>query len=223
MAQAGEFNSAKEEKRAYVEAALERIDAIPTRNGSFDGGERVQLREVLSALYDNAYGLGAWSPTETTREAQGAPAPVAFSQRHGEARIAGAAMPRTEDTSNWAEQAPDAWSELRGWWEQTAHDEVSGLVDKMVEYGGLRRATDLTEIGHSMVLVGVPSRAVGGTTEQEVQWLQELGAYFYLRGKFARWGAAIAEGRPVSDDTLHDIAIYTRMVQRIRQVGGWPL
>lgn len=116
----------------------------------------------------------------------------------------------------------DSVSALRGWWEQTANDEVAGLLGKMVEYGGLSRATDLTEIGRHMVEAGVEI-PIGISQEDVEGWLQELGVYFYLVGKMARWSAAIKEGRSVSDDTLLDIGIYVRMAQRIRAVGGWPV
>lgn len=113
-------------------------------------------------------------------------------------------------------------SPLVHWWVAMARDEISGMVSKMEEYGGLNRATDLTELGQALTMVGVPGGppTEGGAVQEG--WLQELGIYFYLRGKFARWGAAIKEGRPVSEDTLTDIAIYTRMVQRVRSHGGWP-
>ena len=114
-------------------------------------------------------------------------------------------------------------SPLVHWWVAMARDEISGMVSKMEEYGGLNRATDLTEIGQAMVMTGVPELGNNGGPElDQGSWLQELGIYFYLRGKFARWGAAIKEGRLVSEDTLTDIAIYTRMVQRVRSHGGWP-
>lgn len=118
----------------------------------------------------------------------------------------------------------DGWGELRGWWEQTAHDEIAGLVAKAQEYGGITRATDLIAIGEDLIAAGVKEPLhMGDAHETQNQWATELGIYFYLRGKFARWQAAVIDGRPVSDDTLHDIAIYTRMAQRNRTVGGWPV
>lgn len=113
--------------------------------------------------------------------------------------------------------------ELEDWWMQTAADEVSRLVSKMAEYGGLSRATDLTEIGRDLVAAGVSKGPLTGAGNIQEGWLQELGIYFYVRGKFARWQAAIIEGRPVSDDTLLDLGVYVRMAQRIRAIGGWPV
>ena len=184
------------------------------------GGARVQTREIFKDAFQHGLTWGAWKIADEK------PVPEA---RDGVSD----AMKRAEGLSVAREvyeikedptERPVEWSELRGWWEQTAHDEIAGLIGKMEEYGGMHRATDLTEIGRAMVEAGVtPLGGGGGPIEVQEQWYQELGAYFYLRGKFARWGAAIIEGRPVSDDTLHDIAIYTRMVQRIRARGGWPV
>ncbi len=110
---------------------------------------------------------------------------------------------------------------LELWWMQQAQAEVEPLIAKMTEYGGGGRAVDLTEIGSALRIAGVGfgKEHRGQPTEGDTQ---ELGVYFYLVGKFARWTAAIAENRPVSDDTLSDIGIYVRMAQRIRESGGWP-
>lgn len=140
--------------------------------------------------------------SETLARASGAQVPESVSEGH-------------EDPT----EGFDAVSALKGWWEQTAHDEIAGLTAKMVEYGGLERATDLEDIGRALVAAGVLPDQNRDSSSQS----QELGIYFYLVGKFSRWTAAIREGRPVSDDTLHDIGIYVRMAQRVRAVGGWPV
>lgn len=103
-------------------------------------------------------------------------------------------------------------AELTEWWLDLARAEAAKVVPKAVEYG----ATDLLEIGRDMVAAGVAERG-GGAAE-----LCELGVYFYMVGKMARWRSAVAEGRAVGDDTLHDIGVYVRMAQRIRSHGGWP-
>jgi hypothetical protein len=107
---------------------------------------------------------------------------------------------------------------LTQWWLQKANEEATELVPKMQEYGGMHRASDLTQLGRSMadLIAGA-----GNFTEEGD--LQELACYFYLQGKMGRWQAALLEGRRVSDDTIHDIKIYTTMVQRIREAGGWPV
>lgn len=115
--------------------------------------------------------------------------------------------------------------ELRDWWMGVAANEIEPMLAKMEEYGGMGRAIDLEEIGRGLVHSGVniPDTYPAAAFEKgETALHQELGIYFYLLGKFARWTAAVAEGRAVSDDTLHDIGIYVRMAQRVRAVGGWP-
>jgi hypothetical protein len=106
-------------------------------------------------------------------------------------------------------------SELFGWWLDKAEAEVQPLVKKLVEYGGEGRAIDLIEIG----------RDLGRLQDRDLSDAEaaELGIYFYIRGKLGRWTAAVLRGEPVSDDTLLDIGIYVRMVQRIREKGGWPI
>jgi hypothetical protein len=56
-------------------------------------------------------------------------------------------------------------------------------------------------------------------TEEEAT---EIGIWGYLVGKVARWTGAIKEGRRVSEDTIFDINIYSKMAMRNRDVGGWP-
>lgn len=100
---------------------------------------------------------------------------------------------------------------LRDWWMEVATQEVDRVVPKAVEYG----STDLVEIGRTLAFT--MQRHDLSDAEHA-----ELGVYFYLVGKMARWTDAVKEGRRVSDDTLHDIGVYVRMAQRIRAVGGWP-
>jgi uncharacterized coiled-coil protein SlyX len=106
---------------------------------------------------------------------------------------------------------------LEQWWMDKAQAEVEPLIAKMTEYGGEGRAFDLIDIGQALIDANVNFPGTFGVGQ-----VQELGIYFYLVGKFARWKAAVSEGRSVSDDTLLDIGIYVRMAQRIREVGGWP-
>ena len=100
---------------------------------------------------------------------------------------------------------------LRDWWETKAQEDIKAVVPKAVEYG----ATDLAEIGRTMGMV----MGHDGLSHEEAT---EMGIYFYLLGKMARWTDAIKNGKRPSHDTLHDIKIYTTMAQRNRDVGGWP-
>ena len=99
---------------------------------------------------------------------------------------------------------------LRDWWFAQASTEVDRTVPKAIEYG----ATDLIDIGLML----------GRTMRREVnaEEAAELGVFFYLIGKVARWQSAIERGERPSDDTLFDVGVYVRMAQRIRSHGGWP-
>lgn len=105
---------------------------------------------------------------------------------------------------------PDGEQELIDWWMDTASSEVELTVPKAIEYG----STDLIDIG--LMLGRTMKRAI---SEEEAA---ELGVFFYLIGKIARWQSAIQRGERPSDDTLLDIGVYVRMAQRIRHSGGWP-
>lgn len=99
--------------------------------------------------------------------------------------------------------------DLVAWWREQAEEEIARTVPKVAEYG----ATDLVTIGRSLAIA--MHRTV---TDAEAA---ELGVFFYAQGKLARWLDAITTGRAVSDDTLFDLGVYVRMVQRIREVGHW--
>jgi len=105
-------------------------------------------------------------------------------------------------------------NELFEWWDQAAHNEIAGMAEKMIEYGGKGRAEDLVQVGRTLAQIA------GRDVDDEEA--TELGIYFYLVGKMARWTAAVVHGDRPSDDTLNDISIYTRMAQRTRHAGGWP-
>lgn len=150
-----------------------------------------------------------------------------------------------------AEQAAEGAAEQRiidliAWWADLAQAESSRVVPKAVEYG----ADDLAEIGRELVLAGIPlparpqhnpwdsacskhlhgePSAIGivcavcrGTVTKDEEIYAELGIWFYLVGKMARWRSAVRRGERVSDDTLHDIGVYARMAQRVRETGRWP-
>jgi hypothetical protein len=111
-------------------------------------------------------------------------------------------------------QSPDLQAlktAVTNWWIDLAHEEADHAVAKAVEYG----STDLIEVGRTLALVMQRE----GLSDQEHT---ELGIYFYLIGKIARWTDAVRDGRLPSDDTLADIGIYVRMSQRNRFAGGWP-
>lgn len=100
--------------------------------------------------------------------------------------------------------------DLAEWWRQRAQTEIQRTVPKAIEYG----AHDLVEIGRTL------ARCMNRQVSDEE--MAELGIYFYLVGKVARWTDAVTRGDRPSDDTLFDIGVYIRMAQRVRAAGGWP-
>lgn len=113
-------------------------------------------------------------------------------------------------------------ADLATWWRERGEAEAEAVVPKATEYGGAHRASDLIQLGRTIAELINPDY-VSGHVEYTDGQLQELACYFYIQGKLGRWHAALLEGRQVSDDTLHDVAVYVKMVQRIRDVGGWPV
>jgi hypothetical protein len=141
--------------------------------------------------------------------------------------------PEVEETKpDLVEETDDqaAAQDLRAWWLDLASEEVEPMIAKALEYaGGSDRDSNLVKLGEQMIAAGVlpvdyelPEPSVYKGDDQYNAYAAELAIYFYVQGKMARWAAAVAAGRPVSDDTILDIGVYARMVQRIRATGGWP-
>lgn len=107
-----------------------------------------------------------------------------------------------------------AKTKLRNWWIGYATDEIDAMMDKLAEYG----TGDLHEIGRQMLKVrGVDideqihelgSYGLELTNAQ----MYELGIMFYALGKIQRVITAAEQGRVASDDTWHDLAVYSKMV-----------
>jgi hypothetical protein len=100
--------------------------------------------------------------------------------------------------------------DLEDWWLEQAGLEAEGVIPKAIEYG----SNSLAEQGH--LIARLQGREV---TEEEAL---ELGAFIYAFGKMQRWCDAVLRQERPSDDTINDIAVYTKMTQRIRYTGSWP-
>lgn len=109
------------------------------------------------------------------------------------------------------EQIPSSHSELRGWWEATSTADLEAMLPKLGEY----TSADLVIMGDALVEWGTDALPLGAAG-------QEAACLFYILGKVARAIAALREGRLPSDDTYHDITVYSMMTRRIRERGGWP-
>lgn len=102
--------------------------------------------------------------------------------------------------------------ELEAWWLAAAQDEIERTIPKAIEYG----AGDLIDLGRTM------AKVLGRSDISDIE-AAELGIFFYVQGKMARWTDAVAHRRAVSDDTLFDLGVYVRMAQRNRaSASGWP-
>jgi hypothetical protein len=108
--------------------------------------------------------------------------------------------------------------EIETWWHELAEREIKATVPKALEYG----SHDLVVIGRELLHAAIQRDPDAWKEYKDETTMAELGVFFYLLGKMARWTSAIREGKRVSDDTLFDIGIYVRMVQRIRETGQWP-
>lgn len=184
------------------------MTTTPVANGAVANGHRTtheqsgevtpEAREAASAARRASQGgrepFAPWAGEET---------PV----QSGAAQAA-AWMPQMYEVPGWA-------VELREWWTATADSDISGSLDKIVEYGGSGPAYDLLATGHD--LAAMNGRRV--SDEEAV----ELAIMMYLSSKVNRWLAAAKDGRRPSDDTLLDITYYSLMARRNRAVGGWPV
>jgi hypothetical protein len=112
-----------------------------------------------------------------------------------------------------AEEIDRITKALTDWWIGQAEDEIRMVAPKAAEYG----SNDLAVIGKTMARIAGWDTA--GMTEEEAN---EVGIFFYVTGKIARWEDALRSRRRTSDDTLYDAGIYLKMAQRNRAVGGWP-
>ena len=124
--------------------------------------------------------------------------------------------PADTNTSKWAGQ-PDvkeikALNELRTWWTGLAREDAELVTKKYQEYGN----TALLEVGQQLA-------DVMGRSDCTKAEAQELGIWFFMVGKMARWKTAILKGDRVSEDTLDDLAVYATMARRVHEVGGWPV
>lgn len=96
------------------------------------------------------------------------------------------------------------------WWLKRAKEEAESVVPKAVEYG----SNSLMQLGRKMAQL--QGREVGDDEALE------LGCWANLIQKVERMTDSVMRGERCSDDTVYDIGIYIKMVQRIRDVGSWP-
>lgn len=108
-----------------------------------------------------------------------------------------------------AEGAVD--TDLGRWWYDTAHFDFIAVEPKAIEYSS-----------YDMDMIGQVMADISGQGVVDDQMKAELGTFYYMLGKIARMAGAYKDGSLPSDDTIHDITVYSMMLRRIRAVGGWP-
>lgn len=128
------------------------------------------------------------------------------------------------DGQRLAARAQELANQIVDWWREVSEMDAAAAAAKSTEYGGSGAAIDLVWLGEQ--LNDMRQGSVGA------DWINgnrvptrvaiELGIFFYLLGKIARWKAAILEDRPVSDDTIKDIHTYAMMARYNREHGSWP-
>lgn len=99
---------------------------------------------------------------------------------------------------------------IEAWWEDVAAADAEAAAAKMGEYGS-----------HDLVMIGDALTSMIGRAEASDAQKAELGCAFYLLGKLARAMEAYRHGKQPSDDTWHDVTVYSMMIRRIRATGGW--
>ncbi len=102
---------------------------------------------------------------------------------------------------------------LQEWWRNLTDTDIEATIPKVAEY----TSSDLKIMGDTL------REWMPGGAEMPERWGVEMAIAFYLLGKIARAVAAYREGRVPSDDTIKDIRVYAVMMQRVRDVGGWPV
>lgn len=97
-------------------------------------------------------------------------------------------------------------ADIEVFWRELANRHIAMTAPKIAEYG----SRDLVDIGREVL-----SLASRDTENDRLAF--EAGVFFYVRGKIARWAAAVGRGEPVSQDTLDDIVIYCTLVLHNRE------
>lgn len=94
------------------------------------------------------------------------------------------------------------------WWTTQARHTAIATARKCAEYG----SEDLFGIGHDL------ADLAGDQVDDETAF--ELGCLFYIIGKLERAKSAAKNGRPASDDTWLDLAVYSTMILA-KRAGVW--
>lgn len=97
-------------------------------------------------------------------------------------------------------------SDLETWWKDKAEAEIELTLPKVKAYSSV----DLEIMG----------AALADDRKQGV----EAAIAFYALGKVSRIVGSLQEDRPTEsrEDSWFDLGVYSRMAQRVLEVGSWP-
>lgn len=106
--------------------------------------------------------------------------------------------------------------QLSDWWQDESTRDMLAVVPKAIEYG----SSDLKAMGAQLVALHPGVDGMDAGEREKVG--QEMAIAFYLLGKVTRLFGAYERGGQPSDDTIHDVTVYSMMFRRVRSEGGWP-
>lgn len=105
--------------------------------------------------------------------------------------------------------------QLRTWWDNYSESTFDQIAPKVVAYSS-----------HDLEMMGVGLRALTAADIADRQEADKFGLYaacaFYALGKIARIVGALEKGTLPGPDSEMDLMVYSMMMARIREVGGWP-
>lgn len=108
---------------------------------------------------------------------------------------------------------PTPWTEdteIGKWLNAYIDREVGVMLQKAAEYGSVELIEAGRTLSSIMQIDDIPD-----------SWAAENQIYQYVLGKLGRWTAAMRRGEQVSQDTVHDIFVYSLMVLKLRETGEW--
>lgn len=108
--------------------------------------------------------------------------------------------------------------DVAGWWHDLAEADIKATLPKLAEYG----ASDLAIMGGALTRMLPPEVRAAMSDEDLRRVGVEMAIANYLLGKVGRMFSAWEQGREPSDDTIKDARIYSIMLTRAREHGGWP-
>jgi hypothetical protein len=106
----------------------------------------------------------------------------------------------------------DPFSGFTAWWHALVDSTAPTIQAKAEEYG----SNSLAAMGRVFM------RARGDVGPYNDAEALEIGCALYAYGKMQRVMDSLYKGHQPSEDTWHDLGVYSTMAQYIKQEGRWP-